>query len=112
MELNKVFGRAKEQRILRANAIMRHYGGEEAVASLKAENNPHMTLMLDRIAEDMAPARIAAIMGKSGPTLPTNERINQEMAKLRDEPGYFDSQHPDHKKLMERKTALSLQRTA
>ena len=91
---------------------MRHYGGEEAVASLKAENNPHMTLMLDRIAEDMAPARIAGIMGTKSTMLPTNEKINQEMAALRKEPGYFDGQHPDHKSLMERRTALTLQRTA
>lgn len=112
MELNKVFGRAKEQRILRANAIMRHYGGEEAVASLKAENNPHMTLMLDRIAEDMAPARVAGIMGTTSTVLPTNEKINQQMAELRKKPGYYDGQHPDHKKLMEQRTALTLQRTA
>ena len=112
MELNRVFGRGKEERILRANALMRHYGGEEAVASLKAENNPHMTLMLDRIAEDMAPARIAGIMGTSTTILPTNDKINQQMAELRKHPAYFDGQHPEHKKIMEQRQALTLQRTA
>ena len=112
--LNRKFGsgQAKDQRILRANAIMRHYGGEEAVASLNAENNPFMTLFLDRIAQDMAPARIEGIMKGSSSLTPTNTDIDQKMAELRKQPGYFDRNHQDYQKLMKQREALTLQRTA
>lgn len=112
MELNKVLGRGKEQALLRAQAIMRLYQGEDVVNQLKGKNSSLMTLMFHRIAEDMAPARIAAIMGSTSPSIPTNDKINREMEELRNHPAYFDSQHPEHKKIMEKKTALSLQRTA
>jgi hypothetical protein len=112
--LNRKFGsgQAKDQRILRANAIMRHYGGEEAVASLNAENNPFMTLFLDRIAQDMAPARIEGIMKGSSSLTPTNTDIDQKMADLRKKPGYFDRNHPDYQSLMKQRESLTLQRTA
>ena len=112
--LNRKFGsgQAKDQRVLRANAIMRHYGGEEAVSSLNAENNPHMTLFLDRIAQDMAPARIEGIMKGSSSLTPTNTDIDVKMAELRNQPGYFDKSHQDYAKLMKQRESLTLQRTA
>lgn len=112
MELNKRFGRAKEQKILQANAFMRYYGGEEAVVLFKAENNPHFTMFIDSVAKDMAPARLAGIMGSAGVAVPTNDAINAKMTELRNQPGYYDRSHPDHKKLMEQRNALTLQRTA
>lgn len=114
MKLNKVFGsgKAKEQRILRANAVMRHYMGEEAVASLKAENNPLMTMFIDRIAQDMAPARIEGIIKGGSASISTNADIDKKMNELRDTEGYYDNSHKDHRKLMEQRKQLSLQRTA
>lgn len=107
--LTKKFGKAKAERIARANAIMRHYGGVEAVAALKLENNPKMVEFIDNIAEDMSEDRIKGI---TKTTVPTNESINAKMAELRKHPAYFDSQHPEHKEIMKQRNQLSLSRMA
>lgn len=107
--LTKKFGKAKDERVARANAIMRHYGGVEAVAAMKLENNSLMVELFDNIAEDMSEDRIKGITRTS---IPTNDTINAKMNELRNQDGYYDSSHPDHKKLMEQRNQLSLQRTA
>jgi hypothetical protein len=107
--LTKRFGKAKAERVARANAIMRHYGGVEAVAAMKLENEPRMVAFIDAIAEDMSEDRIKGI---TKTTVPTNEAINAKMNELRKHPAYFDSQHPEHKEIMEQRKQLSLSRTA
>ena len=57
-ELKKDFGNAYDEKIARANSILRKYKGQEMVAELNLENNPAMTRFLDNIAEDMSEDRI------------------------------------------------------
>jgi hypothetical protein len=107
--LAKKFGKAKLERVARANAIMRHYGGSEAVAAMKLENEPRMVMFIDAIAEDMSEDRIRGI---TKTTVPTNEAINAKMNELRKHPAYYDNQHPEHREIMEQRKQLSLSRTA
>ena len=94
-ELTKKFGKAKDERIARANAIMRHYGGAEAVAALELENNPLMVEFIDKIAEDMSEDRIKGI---TSTTIPTTEALDNRIAELRNHPAFANSSHPEHKK--------------
>jgi len=94
--LTKKFGKAKDERIARANAVMRHYGGVEAVAALKLENNPLMVEFIDRIAEDMSEDRIKGI---TTTTIPTAAALDNRIDELRKNPAFANSSHPDHRKV-------------
>jgi len=107
--LRKKFGKAYEERVARANAVMLKYGGDEAVAALGLENNPLMVEFFDKIAEDMAEDRIKGI---TQTTVPTNQALDEQMRELRKHPAYYNSSHPEHKEVMEKRKQLSLQRTA
>ena len=95
-ELTKKFGKAKEERVARANAIMRHYGGVEAVAALKLENNHLMVEFIDKIAEDMSEDRIKGI---TSTTIPTTAALDNSITELRKHPALYNSSHPEHKKI-------------
>ena len=94
--LTKKFGNAKEERVARANAIMRKYGGVEAVAALKLENNSLMVELFDNIAEDMSEDRIKGI---TTTTVPTTAALDQRISELRNHPAYNNSSHPEHKRV-------------
>lgn len=94
--LRKKLGKAYEERVARANAIMRKYGGDEAVAALKLENNPLMVEFIDNIAEDMSEDRIKGI---TSTTVPTTVALDNRIAELRKHPAYNNSSHPEHKKV-------------
>ena len=53
-ELKKEWLGDYDNRVLRANAVLRKYGGEDAVASFNAQNSPAMAKFLDNIAQTMS----------------------------------------------------------
>jgi len=55
-----------DDRVNRSNAIMRKYGGEEAVAAFNAENSPVMAEFLDNIAGAMSESTLKGLGGSSG----------------------------------------------
>ena len=96
------FGKSKEERIVRADMLLRKYGdievknekGEvvanavdkliEKYPSLK--HSPWLAMILDKIAEDMSPARL---QGLTGISTPTNAAIKNIIAELRKNPAYI-----------------------
>ena len=57
-----------EYKVLRANSVMRKYGGEEAVAEFNAENSPKMAMFLDNIAVAMSEDTLKGLGSSSGTT--------------------------------------------
>jgi len=94
--LKKKFGKAYDERVARANAVMQHYSGVGAVDSLKLENNPLMVEFIDNIAEDMSEDRIKGI---TTTTIATTAALDNRISELRNHPAYNNSSHPEHKKV-------------
>ncbi len=83
-----------EERLLRANAVLRKFGGADAVALFGAENNPEMAKFLDRIASVLSES---TIKGLTGITEPTSSDIDAQIKKLRATEAYTNKMHPEHK---------------
>jgi len=92
--LKKKFGKSYDERVARANMILRKYEGQNFVAKHGLENSPEMTEFLDRIAEDMSEDRIK---GLTGVTVPTPSQVDSKIKELRAHPAYLDRKHPQHK---------------
>ena len=93
-ELKKEWKTGFEDRVLRANAVLRKFGGADAVASLGAENNPLMVRFLDSIASVLSES---SIKGITGVTTPTSSDIETQIKKLRATDAYTNKMHPEHK---------------
>jgi len=84
-----------DDRILRANSVMRKYGGEEAVAELCAENNPKMIKFLDNIAGAMGEDTLKGFRGtseldtKSGIKAKVNENRARMGAIMKENPANY-----------------------
>jgi hypothetical protein len=108
------FGKSKDERIARADLLLRKYGNIEikndkgevvanAVDKLiekypSMKHSPWLTMILDKIADDMSPQRLQGLTGVSAPT---NDAIKNKIKDLRNKPEYSDISHPDHKKIQE-----------
>ena len=57
-----------DDRVLRAQAVMRKYGGDDAVAKFAAQNDPVMLKFLDNIAESMSEDTLKGLKGSGGVT--------------------------------------------
>ena len=106
------FGESKDERIARADMLLRKYGNIEiknekgevvanAVEKLiekypSLKHSPWLTMIIDKIAEDMSEDRLKGI---TGVTAPTNAAIRNKIAKIRANPAYTDVSHPDNKRL-------------
>ena len=117
--MKNLFGAAAEERRVRANAVLQHYGkGEvkDTVGNVTANigqklfdafpglnQSPWMVMFLDSIASDMSEDRISGFT-KASVSSPT--QVRDSLDKLREEPGYFDESHKDHKKVMAEKMRL------
>ena len=128
-EDNKVadeyFGKSKDERIARADMLLRKYGNIEiknekgevtanAVEKLlerypAMKHDPYLTMIIDKIAGDMSPARLKGITGVS---TPTNAAIKVKVAELRNNPAYTDISHPDHKRINQEVTELYMKMKA
>jgi hypothetical protein len=106
--MDEYFGKAKEDRIALADAMLRKYNTEiknekgEVVANSVEKlvekypdivHSPWLVMTLDKIREDMSPARI---QGLTGVTAPTNAAIRIRIAEIRSKPAYTDMSDPDH----------------
>lgn len=107
--LKKDFGAAYDEKVARANAILRKYEGQEMVAELGLENNPAMTKFLDNIAEDMSEDRIK---GLTSVTTPTPHAVEEKIRELRDHPAYLDESHPQHQEIVDELSALYKKKSA
>jgi len=105
--LKKEMGNAYDERVARANLLLRKYKGNEMVAELGLENNPAMIRFLDAIAEDMSEDRIKGLVSTSTPS-PT--AIQDEIDKLKAHDAFTDRKHPEHKKVLTQLTELYKQR--
>jgi len=109
-ELLKLYGNGTDERVLRANAVLRKFGGDEAVASFNAQNNPLMVKFLDNIAEAMSED---TLKGVAAATFPSASDIKSQVAKIREEmtkiekenPGTYRG-NPRYKDLIEQKHEL------
>ena len=109
---DKYFGQSKDERIARADMLLRKYGNIEiknekgevvanAVEKLlerypRMKHDPYLTMIIDGIAEDMSPERLK---GLGGVTTLTNAAISVKVAEIRNNPAYTDVSHPDYKRL-------------
>ena len=59
------------------------------------EHSPYLVMILDKIREDMSPARL---QGLTGTSTPTNAAIKQKLNDLRKHEAYYDQGHPDYKR--------------
>ena len=117
--VDSYFGKSKDERIARADLLLRKYGNIEiknekgevvanAVDKLiekypSLKHSPWLTMILDKIAEDMSPARI---QGLTGITTPTNASIKAKISELMNNPAYIEQGHPDHKRIHQEVTDL------
>ncbi len=111
-EDNKVmddyFGAAKDDRIALADAMLKKYNTEikdakgEVVANSVEKliekypdivHSPWLVMIMDKIREDMSPARVQGLTGVSAPT---NANLREQIADLRKHDAYSDVSHPDH----------------
>jgi hypothetical protein len=105
-----------DNRVLRANAVLRKYGGEEAVAEFNAQNSPLMTNFLDNVAEAMSEDTLKGIVSSDGATA-TN--IKAQIADVREQMDTIIKENPvnfkvnpKYKVLEERKKSLYKQMSA
>jgi len=101
--LKKDFGKSYEERVARANLLLRKYKGNEMVAELGLENNPAMTRFLDAIAEDMSEDRIKGLAPSS---TPTSSDVDDKIAELKAHDAFMDRKHPQHKQVVDQLTEL------
>ena len=90
-ELRKKYGNGTEEKILRANAVMRKFGGDEAVAAFNAQNSPLMTEFLDNIASAMSED---TLKGLGAATDSSASAIKSQVAKIREEMTKIEKENP------------------
>lgn len=95
--LKKELGNAYDERVARANALLRKYNGQEMIVELGLENNPQMTLFLDRIAEDMSEDRIKGLVSIGAPT---PSQVEGKIAELKAHPAFMDKTHSQHEQVV------------
>ncbi len=108
------FGKAKEERVALADAILRKYNVEikndkgEVTASAvdmlierypRLSHDPYLVMIIDKIRESMSPERIRGL--NSLTTTPTNATIRAKLEDMKKNPAYFDISHKDYKRLQE-----------
>lgn len=115
-ELKKKWLGEYDNRVLRANAVLRKYGGADAVASFGAENSPQMAVFLDNIAEAMSEDTLKGI---TSITTPTRDSIKTQIADVRAQMDIIVRENPHnfkanakYKELKEKKTELYKQMSA
>ena len=79
-ELKKEWLGEYDNKVLNANAVLRKYGGEEAVAEFNAQNSPKMAKFLDNIHSAMSED---TIKGLSTSAAPTATNIKSRIADIR-----------------------------
>ena len=97
-------------KVLRANAVMRKYGGEEAVEEFNAQNSPKMAVFLDNIAESMSEDTLKDL----GPSIgSTRANIDSQITEIRGQMDVIIKENPSNfrgnikfKELMTRKSEL------
>lgn len=116
VELKKLWLGDYDNKVLRANAILRKYGGEDAVASFSAQNSPLMAQFLEKIAESMSEIQLK---GLTGQTVPTTGDITTKINDIRTEMDKITKENPvnfkansKYKELLERKRELYKQKSA
>lgn len=106
----KVWGNDYDNRVLRANAILRKYGGEDAVASFNAQNSPLMAKFLDNIAGAMSEATIKGLGPSTGPSSADTKakiaEIRSRMDKIVQENPVNFKANAEYKSLTAQKTEL------
>lgn len=113
-ELKKKWLDGYDNRVLRANAVLRKFGGEEAVAEFNAQNSPKMIEFLDNIAESMSEDTLKGIGPSTGLTV---ANIDSQLADIRDDMNRIVKENPvnfkinsKYKDLVERKHILYKQK--
>lgn len=86
-----------EDRVLRCNAVLRKYGGADAIEAFSAQNSPLMAKFLDNIASAMSEDKIKGLTGVSTPTL---AQIGDRLAEIKAHPAFMDKKNPEHAKIM------------
>lgn len=107
--LKKKFGGAYDEKVARANLLLKKYLGQEMVAELGLENHPAMTEFLDRIAEDMSEDRIKGLTKVS---TPTPDAVKDKIIELRKHPAFMDESHPQHKDIVDEISELYKKKSA
>jgi hypothetical protein len=116
---DEYFGQSKDERIARADMLLRKYGNIEmknekgevvanAIDKLlekypSMKHSPWLAMIVDKIAEDMSPQRLKGIGGVS---TPTNAALKVKIAELRKNEAYTDASHPDHQRINQEVTDL------
>lgn len=114
VELKKLWLGDYDTKVLRANAVLRKYGGEEAVASFNAQNSPLMAQFLDKIAESMSETQLTSLVSSASATAGDIKaklaEVREQMDKIiKDNPVNF-AINAQYKELLERKHNLYKQK--
>ena len=93
--LKKEWGKAFEDKVARANLLMRHYGGQNIVDDLGLRNSLPMVKLLDAIANDMSEDRIR---GLTALTVPTPAEVDVQIAELQKKQDEIMNKYPIDRK--------------
>lgn len=104
--LKKEFGLAYEQKLAKANAVVRQFGAAELLEKKGFHNDPDVVRFLANIGEGMAEDKL---IGKGDALTPSGAQ-SQINAIMGDTKGpYFDKNHPQHKETVAKVNALYTQ---
>jgi len=90
-ELKKEWLSSYDDKVARANAVMRKYGGDKAVAEFNAENSPAMAKFLDNIAEAMSEDTLKGLKGNSSVT---RDGLKSQIAEIRSQMDVIQKEYP------------------
>lgn len=115
-ELKQLWKDQYGNKVNQANAILREYGGADAVADFNAENSPLMAKFLDNVAGAFSESALKGLGGTPGPSADT---ISSQIASIYEEISKIVKENPvnfktniKYKELIERKHELNKQRKA
>lgn len=107
--LKKEWGNAYDEKVARANLLMKKYAGQEAVAELGLQNSTKMVQLFDAIAEDMSEDRLKGLTPVS---TSTPSEVTKKIAELKAHPAFMDASHPQHQEVVDELTELYKKKSA
>lgn len=111
-ELKETWGQAFDQNIEMARNIVKKYDNGGKLTELldtplpngsSLGNNPVLLNMLANLAKTTM--EDGGLVGR-GAGIPTSEDLEEELGKLRNNPAYFDTNHPEHKQITRKVSSI------
>jgi len=107
-ELKKEWLADYDNRVLRANSVLRKYGGEDAVLEFNAQDSPKMAKFLDNIAGAMSEDTLT---GFSASSAPTASGLKSKIADIRQSMSKIMEENPSNYKGNDKFKALQAEKT-